>query len=261
MSRSGEKTVDLMGIEFDPVTETEAVEHVSRAAAQGRGGRLVTPNLDILRQCRKDREVHAMVRQADLVVADGMPLIWASRLLGEALPERVCGSNLIFSLSARAADLGLRVFLLGGAEDTAERTKRILTERHPRLQVVGAYGPPYGFEQDPEEMARIERMVRDTEPHIVFMGLPFPKADRVVLRLQPGAPQAWWCGVGVSFSFVCGHVRRAPSWMQKTGLEWTHRWIQEPERLTRRYFVHGLPFALELLAWVPVARMRRRSQS
>lgn len=251
--------VDLLGIPFWPVTEHGCVDHIIERATQGEGGWLVTPNLDILRQCHADAEIHAMVRRADVIVADGMPLIWASRLQGgTALPERVCGSNIISSLSARAAARGLSIFLFGGADDTSQRTAELLRSRHPGIQIVGAYGPPFGFEKDEAEMARIETMIRDAEPRIVFFALPFPKGERVMERIRHAAPHAWWCGIGVSFSFMTGDVRRAPSWMQQTGLEWIHRLSQEPKRLARRYLVDGLPFAVELLVRAPLTRVRRR---
>jgi len=231
---------------------------VAERAVRGVGGWMVTPNLDILRQCRADPELHAMVRRADLIVADGMPVIWASRIQGTPLPERVCGSNVISSLSEVAARRGLRLFLLGGADDTSTRTAELFRQRYPGIDIVGAYGPPFGFERDAGEMARITAMVRDAEPNIVFVALPFPKGERMMQRIHHAAPSAWWCGVGVSFSFITGDVQRAPSWMQDHGLEWLHRLSQEPDRLARRYLVHGLPFAAELLVRAQLARWRGR---
>ena len=249
--------VDLQGVPFAKVTERECVTHIANAAAKGEGGWLVTPNLEIHRQCRSDRAIREMVGGADMVVADGMPLIWASRLQGTPLPERVCGSNVILSLSAAAAERGLRVFLLGGADDTAERTAALLRKRHG-TNVVGAYGPPFGFEKELEEMERIRRMIRGSHPHVVFFGLPFPKGEHVLMRIRDAAPNAWWCGVGVAFSFVCGDVIRAPRWMQKSGLEWMHRLQQEPRRLFRRYVVDGIPYVFPLLAGSVMGRFRRR---
>lgn len=252
------ETVELFGIPFARITEAECAARVGEAAAAGRGGRVVTPNVDILRQCARDPSVHAMVREADLIVADGMPLIWASRLQGTPLPERVCGSNLISSMSAQAAQRGLRLFLLGGVDDTSARTAELLRARHPELDIGGCYGPPFGFDEDEAQLADIERMIADAAPNIVFVALPFLKGERVMARIRRAAPNAWWCGIGVTFSFVAGDVRRAPRWMQDAGLEWFHRFTQEPGRLARRYFVDDIPFALELLARSSSSRVRRR---
>ncbi len=251
--------VTLRGITFWQVTEQQCAEHIAEQAALGTGGWLVTPNLETLRQCDTDPKIHEMVRSADMIVADGMPLIWTSRILGTPLPERVCGSNLISSLSAEAAKRDLRIFLLGGADDTSGGTAELLRQRHPGIQVVGAYGPPFGFEKDDAEMARIEDMLREAKPNIVFFALPFPKGEFVMHRIRHTAPDAWWCGIGVSFSFMTGDVQRAPKWMQQTGLEWVHRLKEEPQKLVRRYLVHGVPFAINLLARAPIDRLRGRS--
>lgn len=258
MAPSPSDIVDLLGIPFWRVTEEACVEHIAASAARGEGGWLVTPNLEILRQCHADPKIHEMVRGADMIVADGMPLIWASQLQGTPLPERVCGSNIISSLSAQAASRGLRIFLFGGADDTSERTAELLRARHPEIQIVGTFGPPFGFEKDEQQMADIVAMIEAAKPDIVFFALPFPKGEHVLARIRHAAPDAWWCGIGVSFSFVTGDVQRAPSWMQRTGLEWIHRVSQEPKRLARRYFVDGVPFALELLTRAPLQRVRKR---
>ena len=249
--------VNLLGIPFWRITEAECVEYIGERASRGSGGWLVTPNLEILRQCHSNPQIHAMVRGADMIVADGMPLIWASRLQGTPLPERVCGSNLISSLGATAADRGLRVFLLGGAGDTARRSAKLLRERHPTLEVVGAYGPPFRFEKDDGEMAHIVTMIQETKPNLVFFALPFPMGERVLERIRHAGPQAWWCGVGVSFSFLTGDVTRAPLWMQSMGIEGLLRLQQEPRRLARRYLVDGIPFAIKLLSTAPFKRNRR----
>ena len=252
------QTVDLYGVEFWPVTEAWVVNHIAEQAEQGKGGWLVTPNLEILRQCARSPEIQQMVSRADLVVADGMPLIWASHLQkGPALPERVCGSNIISSLSAEAARRNLRVYLFGGADDTSERTAELLRERFEGIEIVGAYGPPFGFEKDESQMQTIIEAIEAARPHVVFFALPFPKGERVLQRIRHAAPNAWWCGIGVSFSFMTGSVQRAPQWMQRNGLEWFHRLTQEPKKLGRRYLVHGIPFAVELLFRSAVNRTQR----
>jgi N-acetylglucosaminyldiphosphoundecaprenol N-acetyl-beta-D-mannosaminyltransferase len=182
-----------------------------------------------------------------MLVADGMPLIWASRLQRTPLPERVCGSNLIWSLSEAAAGAGLSIYLLGGADDTAEQAGRILTSHFANLRIAGTYYPPYGFEKDPAELARMSEAIERAAPDIVFVALGFPKGERLIDHLRRHRPQAWWIGVGISFSFVCGHVSRAPKWMQRTGLEWLHRLLKEPRRLIKRYLIDDIPFAFRLL--------------
>ncbi len=240
--------VELEGMGIAPWTESETVHHVVRALADGRGGWMVTVNLDILRQVVKVEGIRDLVEQSDLRVADGMPLLWAARVQGTPLPERVCGSNLIHSLPAAAAAEGRSIFLLGGDPGTAEAAANTLRTHHPNLRIAGTHCPEFGFEKDPEKLSEMERMVAEASPDIVFVALGFPKQERLIARIRGSAPKAWWVGVGISFSFASGEVKRAPEWVQAIGLEWVHRTLQEPRRLFVRYFVHDIPFGLALLS-------------
>lgn len=239
-------TIRLHDLDFAQVTERQCVEYLGACAASGRGGWIVTPNLDIVLKCATDPEIRGLVQQADLRVADGMTVVWASRIQGTPLPERVTGSNLIWSINAEAARRGLRVFMLGGAEGMAEAATRVLTQKHPNLQIVGTYYPTYGFEKDDREYAAMTQAVIRARPDVIFVALSFPKGERLIQRIRPAAPNAWWIGVGISFSFVAGTIIRAPVWMQKCGLEWVHRMIQDPQRLIKRYLIDDLPFVFRL---------------
>ena len=241
-------TIALRGVHINAITEPQAVGHVMTELAAGRGGMVVTPNLDHLHRALHDIGFAALVSEAEMIVADGMPLVWASKLQGTPLPERVAGSNLISTLSQAAADSGKSVYLLGGAPGTAEGAARALQAKFPSLKIAGTICPPMGFENDPTMMAELIAAVSSARPDIVYVALGSPKQERLILKLRPLLPHAWWLGVGISFSFLSGDVRRAPVWMQKIGMEWLHRLIQEPRRLFRRYVVVGIPFAMELLS-------------
>lgn len=251
-------TVCLRGVSIHRLTEAACVERICGALSQGQGGTVVTPNLDHLRRCASDATFRSLVADAELVVADGMPLVWASRLQGTPLPERVAGSNLIVSLSAAAASHGYSIFLLGGAPGTAQLAGDVLRTRFPHLNVAGACCPPAGFERDPDYVALLADQLEASRADIVFVALGSPKQEKLIERLRPTLPGAWWLGVGISFSFLCGDVRRAPLWMQSAGLEWMHRLAQEPRRLFKRYLVTGLPFAADLLARSAVKGAMRR---
>ncbi len=178
--------------------------------------------------------------------------MWASRLQGTPLPERVTGSNLISSLSAGAAARGRSIYLLGGAPGTAEAAKKVLQARQPALRIVGTHCPPMGFEHDLKQLAALTAHVTKAAPDIVFVGLGSPKQERLIDHLRPNLPTAWWLGVGISFSFLCKSVKRAPMWVQRAGFEWAHRLVAEPRRLARRYLREGIPFTAQLLtaaAW------------
>jgi N-acetylglucosaminyldiphosphoundecaprenol N-acetyl-beta-D-mannosaminyltransferase len=245
---TGRGRIDLMGMPVDVVTEPEAVGTIMGALEQGRGGTVITPHLEILRRYRKDPSVRGHFESADLIVADGQPLVWASRLAGTPLPERVAGSDLVWSLVAECALRGRSVYLLGGAPGACEGAQERLLEVYPGVRIAGGESPPMGFDRDPSAMAGIRARLRQSQPDVVFVALGFPKQERVIAELQRELPQAWFLGVGISMSFVAGQVARAPDWMMKAGLEWVHRLAQEPGRLARRYLVDGLPFFARLLA-------------
>lgn len=239
-------TVELHGLRIHSITEKACIAHLLDELDAGRGGVVVTPNLDHVRRYVGDVNFRVLVAEADLIVADGMPLIWASRLQGTPLPERVAGSNLISTLSAAAADRKRSVYLLGGAPGTAERAAAILQTRYPSLKIAGWHTPHLGFEDNPRQMADIIASLSVAKPDIVYVALGSPKQERLIARLRKILPNSWWLGVGNSFSFLCGDVKRAPLWMQRFGMEWVHRLSQEPRRLFNRYVTTGLPFAMSL---------------
>ncbi|WP_018351724.1 WecB/TagA/CpsF family glycosyltransferase [Longispora albida] len=230
------------GVAFDALTEAEAVEHVRAAVERGEGGRIITPNVDIL---RRGAEAADYLDDATLVVADGMPLLWAARRAGTPLPERVAGSSLIWSLSRALGADGRSAFLIGG-DPGSTRAGDVLAEACPGLRIAGQISPPFGFEDTPDYDELCAAIIEE-KPSIVYVGLGFPKQERVITRLRPQLPGTWFLGCGASIQFVAGELRRAPLWMQRSGLEWLHRLLSEPRRLAGRYLVHDLPFALRLL--------------
>ncbi|MBO3732508.1 WecB/TagA/CpsF family glycosyltransferase [Glycomyces sp. NEAU-S30] len=261
LSSGPAKRVSLGGIAIDPVTEAGAVARVLDALEAGRGGQIVTPNVDIVAAARRSRELRAIIAASDLVVADGAPLVWASKVAGTPLPARVAGSDLVWSLSAAAATRGLRVALLGGTPDAAarptERAADLLEARYPGLKVVGAWCPPMGFDKDESQWRALVERVESAAPDLVYVGLGFPKQEHVTVRLRSAAPAAWFLGCGASIDFIAGYRRRAPKWMQRTGTEWVFRMLSEPRRLVRRYLKDDVPEAVRLLA--EAYRERRRN--
>jgi N-acetylglucosaminyldiphosphoundecaprenol N-acetyl-beta-D-mannosaminyltransferase len=246
-------TCDICGLGFAPVRRAELEDLVVSAAIRGRGGHIVTANLDILRRCSTDDEIRRLVLDADIIVADGAPVVWASRIARRPLPERVAGSDLIWTLADAASTEGLSVFLLGGSPGSAEDAQHALRERIPGLRIAGWHCPPSGFEDVPEAINEIIEMLEQAQPDVVFVALGFPKQEIVIDRIRSAAPSAWFIGVGVSIDFVSGRVRRAPSWMQTAGLEWLYRLYREPRKLASRYLIHGIPFAIRLLVWAIAA--------
>jgi N-acetylglucosaminyldiphosphoundecaprenol N-acetyl-beta-D-mannosaminyltransferase len=253
--------VRLLGLEFAAVSEMQTIGRVLTGVKAGRGGWVCPANLDVLRQWRSSEEVRKLMSHADLVVADGMPLIWAGGLQGSPLPQRVAGSSLTVSLSAAAAEAGVSVFLLGGNPGTAEAAVEKMRERTPELRVAGTLSPPFGFERSADWQERIEETLREAAPDIVYVGLGFPKQERLIVALRRTFPAIWFVSCGISFSFIAGEITRAPLLVQRLGLEWMHRLVQEPRRLFRRYVLHGVPFLAGLLWSVVRVRVREGARA
>lgn len=249
-------TMRIGPAEIHVLTEHGCIDAILRGLEAGRGGVVVTHNLDHVRRLDRDVDFRALCDRADLRTADGMPLVWASRLMGRPLPERVAGSDLTWSLSRALGPRRGSIFLLGGDPGTAEAAAGRLAADVPGLRIAGTACPAFGFEDRPDELDALRAAVHAARPDVVYVALGSPKQERLIEALRGEAPQAWWLGVGISFSFVCGDVQRAPAWMRATGLEWLHRLGQEPRRLARRYLVDGPPFAARLLAGSLVQRFR-----
>lgn len=257
------ETVALFHMPLARIDEAGCIDLVLRALAARRGGWIVTANLDILRRHVVDAGFRELVRPATVFVADGMPLVWASALKGLPLPQRVAGSDLILTLSARAGRHAHSVFLIGGDHGMAEQAGCQLRRLCPGLRLAGTWYPPHGFERDPAHLPALRQALQRAQPDIVYVALGCPKQDELIAALRPEFPHTWWIGVGISFSLLAGRLRRAPRWAQRAGLEWVCRLWQEPRRLAVRYLVHGLPFAAVLLlssAWARWAPRPRRRQ-
>jgi N-acetylglucosaminyldiphosphoundecaprenol N-acetyl-beta-D-mannosaminyltransferase len=247
----------LMGAPLAVVTEAHAVHAMIAAAEAGEGHWTITANLDHLRRYHASTPERELIEEADLVVADGMPLIWASRLAGEPLPERVSGSSMVWSICEIASTSDLSVFLLGGDPGVAEQAEQVFKAHYSGLRVVGTACPSPGFEHDELELGRLQRQVVEAQPQIVFVALGFPKQDLLIRRLRKALPRSSFLGVGISLSYVTGDVPRAPEWICNLGLEWAYRLAHEPtRRLVRRYLIDGMPFGAQLLASAARYRIR-----
>ncbi|MAQ19583.1 MAG: glycosyltransferase [Sandaracinus sp.] len=237
------------------VDEAGLLDHVFGALARGEGGWIVTANLDILRRYALDSDCRALYDAAEIRVADGMPLVWASRVAGRPLPERIAGSTLTLDLAERAAREGRSLYLLGGDPGTAAACRASLESRFAGLTIAGTSSPRVG---SPANWAEVERIAASIEgdPDIVLVGLGSPKQEFLIQKLRQRFPKTWFMGVGITFSFVAGEVARAPEWMQRAGVEWVHRMVQDPGRLVRRYLIEDLPFAGVLFASAVRDRLR-----
>lgn len=234
-------------ISFDALTEGNAIHVVRQAWAAGEGGSIIPVNIDVARAVARDASLAGLVATGSLVVADGMPLVWAAKVRGDVLPERITGSSLIFSLTAAAATEGKSIFLLGGADGVPGRAADTLAARFAGLRIAGTDSPPFGFDRTDEGVQQVIDKVAIAKPDLVFVGLGFPRQEQLIQHLRKEVPGAWFVACGGAIPMAAGVVRRASPVLQRLGLEWTHRLTLEPRRLARRYLREDLPFALALL--------------
>ena len=242
------RRMSVMGVSLDLLGPTELVDRVFGDLDEGHGGWIATPNVDIIRQCVRHPELRALVDSATLQVIDGAPVEWAGRLAGHSGASRVPGAAMPWLLAPTAVQQGRTLLLVGGRVGAAEQAAEELRRSFPGLR-VGHHFPPFGFETRLSEWDALRGAIGEAQADIVFVGLGFPKQERVIQVLRQDFPDVWFIGCGAAIDFVAGMVPRAPEWMQRTGLEWSYRVIVEPRRLAKRYLVHDLPFAARMLAW------------
>jgi N-acetylglucosaminyldiphosphoundecaprenol N-acetyl-beta-D-mannosaminyltransferase len=226
--------VQVLGLPITPFTTMETVDKLDELVKAREPAYIVTANLNYAMLCETDLDLHDVNDRAAFVVADGAPLVWWSRLIGKRLPERVAGSDLIYLVSARAAERGYRVYLLGAGPGVADEVAATLSERYPGLQVVGTESPPFRALTADEEAAQLER-IRAAAPDILMLAFKMPDGERWLRDHVADLGVPLVLQFGASFDFVAGRVERAPTWMQRTGLEWLYRTLQEPKRLAGRY--------------------------
>jgi N-acetylglucosaminyldiphosphoundecaprenol N-acetyl-beta-D-mannosaminyltransferase len=226
--------IAVLGVPFDNVTIAEAVDRIEAMIATRRSHYVVTANVDFLVQARRDVELRRVLIEADLVLCDGAPLVWATRWLGNPLPERAAGSDVVPLLIHEAARRGHRIFLLGAGPRVAGEAAARLRAQYPSLNLVGHYTPPFRTLMDLDHEEIVQR-VQAAQPDVLLVSFGCPKQEKWIAMhyRRLGVPVVM--GVGATLDFLAGRVKRAPSWMQHSGTEWLYRLWQEPRRLFRRY--------------------------
>jgi N-acetylglucosaminyldiphosphoundecaprenol N-acetyl-beta-D-mannosaminyltransferase len=239
--------VNLCGLWIDNISLNDAISRMTMYIQERRPVYIVTPNVDHVVKIHHDCEFRNSYREASLVLCDGAPLIWASRFLGSPVKERICGSDLFVYLAEIAARKGYKLFFLGGRPGSAQKAAEMFARKHPGVQVVGVYAPPFGFEKDPDENEKIVSLIKRAQPDILLVGVGTPKQEKWIYahHQQAGVPVT--IGIGASFEFAAGIIKRAPFWIRRGGFEWLWRLILEPNRLWKRYLVDDLEFFVLIL--------------
>ena len=230
----------LFGIEIDNFRMDDAVAELRSwiLSDTNKCQYVVTPNVDHTVLLQENEELVTAYTNASMVLADGHPIVWASRLLGQPLPERVPGSELVpelFTDFNQDLDRPLRVFLLGGMPGVGARAAANMKKQWPNVETVGVYSPPFGFEKDPEENNYIIGRITLARPDVVIVGLGAPKQEIWVSKHYQDIPAKAALCVGATIDFLAGEQQRAPEWIQNAGFEWFHRMCTQPKRLVKRY--------------------------
>ena len=234
----GVQRIDIMGCGVDNLTMDETLDVIDGFVRSGEPHQHVVVNVDKVVKARDDEELRRIINDCALINVDGMPVVWASRLLGTPLKERVAGVDLFEAIMERAARVGWRVFLLGAREEVVSRVRELYERKYPGLVVAGHRN---GYWK-PEEEASVAEQVRAARADILFVAISSPKKERFLGRWQSHMRVPFAMGVGGTFDVAAGLLKRAPLWMQRWGLEWFYRFLQEPRRMFRRYFVDDMAF-------------------
>jgi len=225
----------IWGVDFSAMTTAECLREVECLIEQRVPRYVITANLHYLMLSSQQADLPEINRNAAMILADGMPIVWRSRLNSQRIPERIAGSDLIYAIAALAGQRRYRVYFLGGAEGVAARTAEILSAMYPGLIIAGTESPVID-ELNPHEQAELVLRIRDAQPDILLAALGQPKGERWMARWHRQLQVPLSIQLGGSFNFVTGRIHRSPDWMSAAGLEWAHRLYCEPQRLGPRYF-------------------------
>lgn len=227
----------FMNTEIDNLTMKETIDEIDKLIKKDKNAYVVTPNVDHIVKLETDKELQEVYKDADLILTDGKPLIWISKFYKTPIKEKISGSDLFTLLCEMAAEKGYNMFFLGAREGVANKAAQNLTNKFPKLNIVGTYSPPFGFEKDKKEIEKIINMVNKANTQILIVGLGCPKQEKFIHKYRKELNVPISLGLGASLDFEAGNIKRAPKWMSDNGLEWLYRLSKEPKRMFKRYIV------------------------
>lgn len=239
------KKVDTQRIRFlntyiDNLTASEAKSIVDQYIQLEGTHYVVTPNSDIVVKMQDDPELKSICDNADLILTDGQIVVKLSKLLGTPIKERVCMTDFVWDVFDLAVKKGYKIFLLGGKEDVLKKATINIKKKMPELQIVDFISPPFGFENNPEQLEMANKRIKDSGADILIVFLGCPKQEKFIYNNKDRYQIPVSITMGGCVDFLAGGVKRAPLWMQNVGLEWFFRFLQEPRRMFRRYFVDDM---------------------
>jgi len=230
----------LLNTSVNNYSMDETLSAIEQLVVSGQKSYLVEINVDVVMKIESDPYLREIVDRADIVLTDGKPLVWISKLHGNPVKAKVSGSDLVDHLCAKAPEKGYSIFFLGGADGVAERAKAKLEQKHPGINIVGTYAPPFGFEKDPDELAKINAMISDAHPDLLIVCFGCPKQEKFIYENMGNYDATVSICAGATVDFLAGNVKRCPKWISDLGFEWLYRFSKEPKRLFKRYFVDDI---------------------
>lgn len=227
----------LLNTYINNVTMSETTEAIMQMIAAGKKAYVVAINVDVVMKIEDDPYLKKIVDSADMVLVDGKPLLWISKLHGKPLKAKISGSDLVPLLCEIAVEKGYRIFIIGGKDGVAAKAKENLERKHPLIRIVGTYAPPFGFEKDDRELIHINHMISEAKPDLLITCFGCPKQEKWIYEnINQYEAKVSICA-GATVDFLAGNVKRAPRWMSEHGFEWFYRFLQEPRRMFKRYFI------------------------
>lgn len=228
--------IKFLNMHIDSLTMGEAVCEIDKLIQKRDCRYVVTPNLDHIVIMETDKEFAEIYKNADLVVADGKPLIWISKYLKNPIKEKISGSDLFPRMCELSARKGYSIFIFGAAKGIADKAADNLKLKNPGLIIAGTYSPALGFEKDNLELKKIKDIIINAKPDILAVSLGSPKGEKFVYKHLEEYNVPLGISIGATIDFEAGNVKRAPKWMTNHGLEWLFRITQDPKRLVKRYW-------------------------
>ncbi len=226
----------FLNTHIDNLTMSEAIQEIDKLIQDGKHSYVVTPNLDHIVLIENDELFKEIYDNADLVLADGKPLLWIAKRQGTPIKEKVSGSDLFPEMCKLAAKNGYKIYILGAAEGVADKAAENLIVKFNGLKIVGTYSPPIGFETDKTEVQKIVNKINESKADILAVALGSPKGEKFIYRIREKICVVLSISIGATIDFEAGNLKRAPKWMSNVGLEWLYRISQEPGRLIKRYW-------------------------
>jgi len=230
----------LLNTYVNNVSMAETLQEICRLVDEKKKSYVVAVNVDVVVKIEKDKLLKKISDEADLTLVDGKPLVWIAKWHKRPVKAKISGSDVVPELCKIAAEKGYTMFIIGGAAGIADKAKENLERKLPDIKIVGTYSPPLGFEKDEKEIGKINRMITAVHPDIVIACFGCPKQEKWIYENYQKYDGTISVCAGATVDFLAGNVSRAPKWVADLGLEWLYRFLQEPRRLFKRYFVDDM---------------------